>query len=264
MTERRVTVVTGGASGIGHACAARFARGGDFVVLADLDAGRAEAVLKELRAAGGDGASVRLDVADEAAVERAAEEIEAKHGPVGALVNSAGILQNPLRLEDFSMAEHDRVWEVDYRGTYVCCRAFGLRMAGRRRGAIVNIASVAGMRTLPLMAYGPAKTAVIALTATLGVELGRSGVRVNAVSPGAVLTPIQKKNIEEGTRDPTRMKLASALNRMVLPEEIGDGCFFLCSDQATAITGINLPIDGGWLAAEAWWTMGGVPYVVNG
>lgn len=264
MSERRVTVVTGGASGIGHAAAVRFARGGDFVVLADLNEAGAGSVLDEIRTAGGDGAFARLDVADEAAVDAAAAAIEQAHGPVGALVNSAGILQNPQRLEDFSMAEHDRVWDVDYRGTYLCCRAFGLRMAGRRRGAIVNIASVSGMRSLPLLAYAPAKSAVIALTATLGVELGRSGVRVNAVSPGVVLTPIQRKNFEDGVRDPTRMKVSSAMNRLVLPEEIADGCFFLCSDQATAITGINLPIDCGWLGAESWHMMGGVPHVLNG
>lgn len=264
MAERRVSVVTGGASGIGHAAAARFAAAGDFVVVADLDGERAGAVLGEIRQAGGDGAFVRLDVADEAAVEAAAGEIERAHGPVAALVNSAGILQNPQRLADFTMAEHDRVWDVDYRGTYLCCRAFGLRMAERKRGAIVNIASVSGMRSLPLMAYAPAKSAVIALTATLGVELGRSGVRVNAVSPGVVLTPIQQKNFEAGDRDPTRMKVSSAMNRLVLPAEIADGCYFLCSDQASAITGINLPIDCGWLAAESWWMMGGVPHVLNG
>jgi NAD(P)-dependent dehydrogenase (short-subunit alcohol dehydrogenase family) len=252
----RIVVVTGGASGIGLACAERFAGAGDFVVVADLNEAGAMAAAADLAA----GAAATFDVADPGSVEAGAARIEAAHGPVDVLVNCAGILQNPVRLEDFSLEEHDRLWAINYRGTYLCCRAFGLRMAGRGHGAIVNISSASAVQHMPLLAYGPGKAAIDSLTGTLGVELGRNGVRVNAVAPGLVLTPAMAKKIQEGTRDPARMKQLSAMHRMVLPAEVADGVFFLCSDQATAITGVSLPIDCGFRGALSWQLMGGVPF----
>jgi NAD(P)-dependent dehydrogenase (short-subunit alcohol dehydrogenase family) len=253
----RIVVVTGGASGIGHACVERFARAGDFVVVADLNQAGAREVAAALPAGG---AAEAFDVADAAAVDAAVARVEAAHGPVDVLVNCAGILQNPERLEDFSLEQHDRLWAVNYRGTYLCCRAFGLAMAARGHGAIVNISSASAIQHMPLLAYGPGKAAIDSLTGTLGIELGRSGVRVNAVAPGLVLTPAIAQKIQEGTRDPARMKSLSAMNRMVLPAEIADGVFFLCSDQARAITGVSLPIDCGFRGALSWQLMGGVPF----
>ena len=259
----RVVVITGGASGIGRATAKRFATAGDLAVIADIDEAMSAEAIEEIEAAGGRSAFHRLDVTDPAAVEAAPGEIEARHGPVAGLVNSAGSLQDPVPLEELSAAEHDRLWDLNYRGTYMCCRQFGLRMAERHRGAIVNIASVSAFRHLPEFAYGPAKAAVVSLTGSLGVELGRRGVRVNAVAPGPTLTPAQVRNFAAGTRDPTLMKATSAMNRMVLPEEIADGIFFLCSDQASAITGVTLPIDCGWLASMAWMLLGGVRHEIG-
>ena len=256
----RVVVVTGGASGIGHATVKRFARTGDFVVIVDVNDENGRAVQSELEAEGLNGIYHRLDVADDVAVKAAADEIDSTHGPVAALINCAGVLQNPVRLEELSMAEHDRLWDVNYRGTYLTCRHLGLNMAARRRGAIVNIASISALCFLPEFAYGPGKAAIVSLTGSLGVEFGRSGVRVNAVAPGLVLTPAQQRNFEAGTRDPTLMRSTSAMNRMVMPEEIADGIYFLCSDQASAITGITIPIDCGWMAAITWTLLGGVPH----
>ena len=258
-TGGRIVVITGGASGIGHAAARRFASAGDFVVIADLSEGSAQEVVKELQAAGGRGAFQRLDVADAAAIRSAAEAIESRHGPVEVLINSAGILQSATPLEQFEDEEHDRIWVVNYRGTYLCCRYFGVRMAKRRSGAIVNIASTSGIMHLPMLAYGPGKAAVISLTGSLGVELGRRGVRVNAVAPGPVLTPIQQRNIQAGTRDPQRMAAGTAMNRWVKPEEIAEGLFFLASPAASAITGVTLPIDCGLLPGVGWAMVGGIP-----
>ena len=153
-----VAVVTGGASGIGEACCRVLHERGAKVVLMDVN----ERVREIAREFGG--RAWIGDVADESAMERCAAEIEQQVGPVDILVNSAGIIQIPLPPEKLSMKTWDDVVRVDQRGTYVACIAFGLRMASRRRGCIVNIASIAGMRSMPMHAYTPAKAAVIDLS----------------------------------------------------------------------------------------------------
>ena len=258
--EQRIVVVTGGGSGIGHACAMRFARAGDAVVIADVSRENAAAVVADIEAHGGTAETLELDVADDASVSAAAEAVEASLGNTAhVLVNSAGILQMPVPLADYGIEDHDRLWRVNYRGTYLCCQAFGVRMAAAGRGAIVNISSVIGpYRAAPLLAYTPAKAAITSLTQTLAGELGPSNVRVNAVAPGTTLTPPNRHRFETGLRDPAVWTETACLRRLVMPEEIAEGVFFLCSSAASAITGITLPIDCGWLAGESWTAYGGL------
>ncbi len=168
------------------------------------------------------------DVADEKATEACAAAIEAEIGPVEVLVNSAGIIQVPVRPTELNMTAYDDVIRVDQRGTYVACVAFGRHMLARRRGAIVNIASIAGMRSMPLHAYGPAKAAVIATTECLAAEWGPAQVRVNAVSPGYTRTPALQAAIDKGERDPSSLAGNSALGRLVEPSEIAKVVTFLC------------------------------------
>jgi NAD(P)-dependent dehydrogenase (short-subunit alcohol dehydrogenase family) len=258
MTERdegrgRVALVTGGASGIGLAMAGVLARRGWRVVIADLDRARCEA------AAGPLGAEVAVfDVADEAATEATFDAIEARLGPVEAAMANAGLIQTPTPPEDFSLDAFDRILAVNVRGVYVTALAAGRRMAARGRGSIVVTGSVTSLRTAPLHAYAPSKAAAVQIAACLAAEWGRSGVRVNAVSPGYVATPALQAAIDRGERDPDLLAAASALGRMVEPEEIGRAVAFLLSDDASAITGINLPVDAGWLAAAHLSTYGGV------
>ena len=244
MSGKRLAVVTGGASGIGRACARRFARAGDSVVVADIDAERGGRAAREIAETGEEARFVPLDVADEGAVEALAREL----GAVDVLVNSAGLLQNAGRLETVDWREHDRIWAVNYRGTWACCRAFAPAMRAARKGAIVNVSSTSAARVFPLHAYGPGKAAIDNLTAILAADLGPDGVRVNAVMPGYVRSDQMQARIDAGLRDPSRMEAQSAFGRMVEPEEIADGAYFLCSDAARAITGVSLPIDAGWLA----------------
>jgi NAD(P)-dependent dehydrogenase (short-subunit alcohol dehydrogenase family) len=131
-------------------------------------------------------------------------------------------------------------------------------MAERGRGAIVNIASVVGHRSAPLHAYAPAKAAVISMTECLAAEWGRSGVRVNAVSPGYTRTPALQAAIDSGQRDATLLAGSAALGRMVEPEEVANAVVFLASNEAAAITGANLAVDAGWLVSTSWTTYGGV------
>ncbi|HXX82749.1 MAG TPA: SDR family oxidoreductase [Casimicrobiaceae bacterium] len=249
MADARIALVTGAASGIGRATAQRLAADGDLVVVADLNEAAGHAVVAEIRRAGGTAEFRAIDVALEESVSECAQRVENELGPVAVLVNSAGVLQNVADIASFSLEEHDKLWAINYRGTYLCCRAFAPRMAARRSGSIVNISSTSALGAMPLLAYGPGKAAVQNLTAILAVELGPDNVRVNAVVPGYVLTEQMQARIDAGKRDPRSMRLHSALGRMVAPEDIANGIHFLCSDAASCITGIALPIDAGYLAA---------------
>jgi NAD(P)-dependent dehydrogenase (short-subunit alcohol dehydrogenase family) len=249
-----VSVVTGGASGIGAACVEHLARRGDTVVAIDLpgtwNAAKRGAQRVHFH---------ECDVTQDEALRDAARRIEERHGPVTALVNSAGILQHRLPPETLTMQEWDRVIAVDQRGTYLACVVFGERMARRGHGAIVNIASITGSRSVPLHAYAPAKAAVISIAQCLAAEWGRSGVRVNTVSPGYTLTEALQAAIDRGDRNPADLTTQAAMGRMVRPEEVADAVGFLLSAAASAITGIDLPVDAGWLAGSTWQTYGGVP-----
>jgi NAD(P)-dependent dehydrogenase (short-subunit alcohol dehydrogenase family) len=250
----QVVVVTGGASGIGEAivrlCAERHAT----VVIADIAPDPASALAAEVA-----GHAVTLDVTSEEDVRAVAADIQRDLGGVDALITSAGITQPPLAPETLEQPNWDAVLSVDLRGTWLCATAFGRQMAVRGHGSIVTIASVAGMRSMPLHAYTPAKAAVIALTANLATEWGRSGVRVNCISPGYTQTPLLRDQIDRGLRDPTNLTEESALGRMVEPREVAHAACFLASEDAAGITGINLPVDAGWLVTPSWHTYNGIP-----
>lgn len=131
-------------------------------------------------------------------------------------------------------------------------------MSTRRRGAIINIASVAGMRSGPLHSYGPAKAGVISLGECLAAEWGPAGIRVNTVSPGFTHTPALDKGLEKGVLDFDRMAQSTALGRLVQSREIAAAVTFLASDLASGITGVNLPVDVGYLVATPWQSYGGL------
>ena len=259
MNPQQVSVVTGAASGIGAACVRHLVARGDTVVALDLPGTWSEADTHKTGVA----AFYPCDVLQETMVREVEALIFQKHGAVSGLVNSAGILQRKLPPEQLDMAEWDKVIAVDQRGTYLCCAVFGARMASLGHGAIVNIASITGSRSIPLHAYAPAKAAVISITACLAAEWGRSGVRINAVSPGYTLTEGLQAAIDRGDRNPADLHAQSAMGRMVRPEEVADAIGFLLSPAASAITGINLPVDCGWLAGSTWQTYGGVPPARN-
>lgn len=249
----RIAVVTGGANGIGETVCRLFAARGAQVIVADRDDTRATALAKELSCQ-----SISMDVTSQEAVQSAAEQIETETGPVEILVTSAGVTHPPMPPEQFQQSAWDDVLTVDLRGTWLSATAFGHRMAGRGQGSIVTIASIAGMRSMPLHAYTPAKSAVIAMTANLAAEWGRSGVRVNAVSPGYTLTPLLQDQIDRGHRDTATLVDESALGRLVHTDEVAQAVYFLSSDDASAITGVNLPVDAGWLVTPSWHTYNGI------
>jgi len=195
---------------------------------------------------------ITVDISDEQTVEAAVIQAEHELGPVCGLVNAAGVLGKMHAPNRLRMSDWDREIAIDLRGTYLACRAAGSRMAMRGSGAIVNIASIAGMTSGPLHGYGPAKAAVIALTTTLAGEWGPHGVRVNAVSPGFTCTKTLEKGVEAGVLDKEMLSRPSALRRLVEPGEIASAVAFLLGPEASATTGANLPVDAGYLVGVTW------------
>ena len=246
----KIAVVTGGASGIGLAAAQLMRACGARVAVLD------RATLDPSQ----EGLEYQpVDVTDRASIETAFAQVEDDLGAVDVLVNSAGVLERPLPVAQARDKEWDKVISTNLRGTYLCCRHAGLRMAERGHGAIVNVSSVTGLRASPLRAYGPSKAAVINLTEGLAAEWARNGVRVNAVAPGFTRTPATDIAFAVGYGSADGFAATSATGRLVEPQEVANAIAFLASDLASAITGVTLPVDCGYLVAGAWDPYGGPP-----
>ena len=226
MSEPRVVVVTGGASGMGRGAGEAFATNGDRVVLADVNSNLGRQVAEEVVGRGGPAVFHDLDVSEESSVNELIEWVEAEVGPIDVLVNTAGLLQNPIPINELPMEDHDRMWDINNRGLYMCCRAVAPLMKARARGSIINIASTTSFVAWPLTAYDPGKTAVKMLTEVLAAEMGPKGIRVNAVAPHITATPAIQSRIDAGERDPAKIIAQNALPRMVEVEDVAEAIFF--------------------------------------
>ncbi|MBB5498844.1 SDR family NAD(P)-dependent oxidoreductase [Paraburkholderia sp. MM5384-R2] len=248
-----LSVVVGGGNGIGASCCRLMIERGWRVVVADINKHAADGVAKAIG-----GFSYALDICDLAAVEEIAAEIEHAHGSVSAMVVAAAAFQEIKYSPDaFPMDLWQKIIKVNLEGTFNANRVFGARMARKGKGSIVNIASILGHASSPQHAYGPTKAAVLNLTRNMAAQWGKSGVRVNSVSPGATLVP---HVVARPTgRYATDIDAQMALGRRIQPNEIAEGVEFLCSDRASAITGTDLLIDAGWLVANSWGLYGGIP-----
>ncbi|AIO30431.1 short chain dehydrogenase family protein [Burkholderia cenocepacia] len=249
MSNLRVAIVTGGADGIGWACATRLADDGYRVAIADLDGERAMRRAAEL----GDGhVGVRVDVADEEDVAALMRTVAERFGRINVLVNNAGIgEQNAPTLEQ-SAAAFDRLLAVHVRGTFLASREAARMMLARRSGAIVNLGSIAGQGGIPTRnAYGAAKAAIASLTRSMACEWARAGVRVNAVAPGYVATELVETLARNGQLNRAAIERRTPLGRLADPDEIARAIAFLASDAASYITGTVLNVDGGWHAYGA-------------
>jgi NAD(P)-dependent dehydrogenase (short-subunit alcohol dehydrogenase family) len=249
MSGDSVVLVTGGSRGIGAATATLLAGQGAKVVIAD--------ILPE-PVAGAMLWNDPFDVSNEAIVVDGVAAIEAAHGPITSLVNAAGIFGKMHPVEKVRMDNWDREINIDLRGTFLVARSVGERMARRGRGAIVNVASVAGMTSGPIHAYTAAKAGVIQITQTLAAEWGRRGVRVNAVSPGFTRTAALEAGIASGALSQERLARNSAMNRLVEPIEVAHAIAWLLSPASSGVTGVNLPVDAGFIAGSTWDAYGGL------
>jgi NAD(P)-dependent dehydrogenase (short-subunit alcohol dehydrogenase family) len=248
MAEHRAAVIVGGTSGIGRAIAVRFAQDGYSIVVAGRDVARGNEAASECERAGAPEARfIETDVGRDGSVSALGRSVVDAFGAPHVAVNCAGILQSGKRVLEQDLDEDEAIWRINYRGTLLGCQTFGRIMSAAGRGAILNVGSLASFAPLSLPAYAPGKHAVLALTQILAAELGPSGVRVNAVAPGYTLSDGLKDKIAKGERNPEAIVATTALRRFVEPGDVAEAALFLCSDRASSITGVTLPVDAGWL-----------------
>ncbi|HZF34190.1 MAG TPA: SDR family oxidoreductase [Candidatus Angelobacter sp.] len=245
----RVAVVTGGGQGIGFACAQALAEAGAKVVVAELMPDRVASATAELKKLGLNVAGIQLDVTKSAAVDAAAAQIKREYGPVEILVNNAGVAKSDVRAEDTS-DEHWRFhMDVNVDGLFWCCRAFGRQMLEQKRGSIVNIGSMSGFivnKPQPQSFYNASKAAVHHLTKSLAAEWGARGVRVNAVAPTYIETPLTSFGIKENKAMYETWLDMTPMHRVGQPEEIASVVLFLASEAASLLTGSIVLADGGY------------------
>lgn len=229
--EGKAAVVTGGASGIGQATAALLASCGAHVQVVDREG------------------PVPLDVTDRDALDALAREVRTRHGGLDVLVNAAGIITGNAPVDELPLDDFRRNFEVNVLGTVSACQAFAGLLA-ERSGAVVNIASQAALVSLPMQAaYTTAKGGIAALTRSLAIDWASRGVRVNCVCPGFTRTPMTNTFFENAVFTAAATERIP-LGRILEPEEIAAAIVFLASPLASALTGVVLPVDGGWTAGE--------------
>jgi len=244
----RVAVVTGAGRGIGAAIARRLGEAGATVIVTDVSPKSAEDFADELRADGIVAAAYSLDVTRRADCRRVVAAILRGHGRLDLLVNNAGIATYGSVTEISTSVWNQQIGVVA-TGTFLMTQAVAPMMIRAGAGSMLNIASVGGMGGWPLRgAYDAAKAAVINFTATMAGELGPHGVRVNSISPGTILTPMAMQAEAEGVASLDRYALRTPAGRLGKPEEVAGTALFLLSDRARFITGINVRVDGGWVA----------------
>ena len=240
--EGKTAVITGAGSGFGAGIARKFAAEGARVMVADINREAARAVADEVC-----GLAQEVEVSEGTSVEAMAEAAREAFGRVDILVNNAGVTHLPQPLEEVTEAEFDRVFAVNAKSVYLTARAFVPAMKAAGAGAILNVASTAGLSPRPrLNWYNASKGWMITATKAMAVELAPFGVRVNAIAPVAGETPLLKSFMGEDTPEMRAKFLATIpLGRFSTPQDMGNAACFLCSDEAGMITGAVLEVDGG-------------------
>ncbi|WP_321378334.1 glucose 1-dehydrogenase [Rhizobium sp.] len=235
-------IVTGAGSGIGRAIALRLAQDGHAVLINDLSLDSAKAVAEEIKQSGGKAAFAAGDVSSETDVAAIVASAVSAHGPVGLLVNNAGIVHQSL-LENMALADFDRMFAVHVRGNFLMTRAVLPSMLENAKGVIINIASQLGqIGGVELVHYSGAKAAIIGMTKALAREVSARGVRVNAVAPGPINTPLVMA-LSEDWRSAKKAELP--LGRFGEPEEVASNVSFLASDEAALFVGQTLGPNSG-------------------
>lgn len=240
-------LITGGASGIGQATALRVAEEGAFVLVCDKNREKGEAVRDEIKERRGKAEFLEVDTTDERSVKESIAFIVNEQGSLDVLFNNAGVGGQEKKLHELSEEEWDRVVDTNLKGVFYGIKHAVPTMMNQEKGAIINTSSVLGFKGKKRSGpYNASKGGVVTLTKNAALEYGRYGIRVNAVAPGVIDTPI----VDTWREDERKWKIisqANALGRLGQPHEVAEAVLFLASDQASFITGETLMVDGGGL-----------------
>lgn len=240
----KCAIVTGGASGFGLGIVDKFLAEGAQVMIADINGDGASALAAER---GNAALAQQVDVGNAASVTAMAEAAIAAFGQVDILINNAGVTHLPTPLDEVSEEDFDRVFNVNMKSVYLTARALVPHMKANGSGAILNVASTAGVSPRPnLNWYNASKGWMITATKAMAVELAPKGIRVNAINPVAGETPLLKSFMGEDTPE-VRAKFISTIpiGRFSTPEDMGNAACYLCSDEASMVTGVAMEVDGG-------------------
>jgi NAD(P)-dependent dehydrogenase (short-subunit alcohol dehydrogenase family) len=245
----KTALITGAGSGLGRATALLFAKNSANVVVSDLNAEGGEETVRLIHDAGGNAVFIKCDVADENQVDKLMEQTVSDFGRLDFAINNAGIGGKILPSHKYPTDNFRHVMEVNTMGVFFCQRAELDIMVKQGYGSIVNVASVAGLLGFPYnIAYSASKHAVIGLTKTAGLEYAKKGIRVNAVCPVFTITPLVEQIFQHDPSMEQKLEASIPMKRYGRPEEIADVIVYLCSDAASFITAVAMPIDGGTIA----------------
>ncbi|MGJ8678834.1 SDR family NAD(P)-dependent oxidoreductase [Paraglaciecola sp.] len=252
MNTQKVAIVTGGGSGIGYAISKALAAAGNKVMIVDLSLESAQKAVEEIQSAGGEAEAHALNVAEHKQVISVFDQIAETHGRIDILVNNAGI-GSVGTIEETSEEELDKVYQVNVKGVYNCAFAAVPHMKKLPSSVMVNMASIASSVGIPdRLAYSMSKGAVLTMTYSIAKDYVSDGLRCNCVAPGRVHTPLVDAYLEKNYPDNKdemfeTLSKTQPIGRMGQPDEIAALVKYLCSDEATFITGTNFPIDGGFV-----------------
>jgi meso-butanediol dehydrogenase / (S,S)-butanediol dehydrogenase / diacetyl reductase len=245
----QVVLITGGGSGIGREMALRFAHEGASLVVADRRIAAANGTVDLIAEQGGSALATETDVSQSDQVEAMAQQALERFGKVDILVNNAGLSVGDTIL-DFDEADWDLNVDVVLKAVYLCSRALLPQMIERGHGVILNIASVNGLMAIGESAYSAAKAGMISLTGNMAIHYGDKGVRVVCIAPGTIETPIWSERLKREPHAMDHIRPWYPLGRVGTSEDVAKAALFLCSDDASWITGITLPVDGGLTAGS--------------
>lgn len=249
MVSGKVALITGGAEGIGGAMVRLFAREGAKVVFCDVNRDAAERTAAEARTAGGDVSFFEADVSREDQVEALVEHAVGAFGKLDCAVNNAGIVGDSASIQAVDLASWQRVLDVNLTGVFLCMKHELAVMVPAGSGAIVNVASGAGVVAAPtLAAYCASKHGIIGLTKTAAVENARTGVRVNALLPGNIDTPMLQRTMNIHPDVKKIILKSTASGRLGRPEQVAEAALWLCSDRASLVSGESMLVDGATIA----------------
>jgi len=247
--EGKVALVTGGGSGIGRASAMTFAREGARVVVADVAVEGGEETVRIIQDAGGEGIFVRADVSKAGEVEALINSAVETYSRLDCAHNNAGIEQVPVRTHEYPEEVWDRLISINLKGVWLCMKYEIAQMLKQGGGAIVNTSSVAGLVGFRgISAYVASKHGVVGLTKTASLEYAEAGIRINAVCPGFIRTPLLERFINHNLELEAQLVQLEPVGRIGTPEEVAEAVVWLCSDAASFVTGHAMTVDGGYVA----------------